>query len=399
MTNIEDQVQAVERSRLDSALARLTADPGAAEIEELRAAVANDPRRPMAFASLGYSELMKAIDDVETADISHPNDPGQRERRKQSAWATLDEAVRGIRRPLPITCIRDVVAPPFEWLVEQWLPRSRVAMLAGDGGLGKSRLTLRLAAAIAAGPTWNDWLGGISTAEGSLRRPLRLQEPAPAIVASWEDDLNEVKRRLDAMRMVGSTTGNLHFVDAAAHGPLWMPPDPGEKRNLADPTPVGAELRTAAEDLGAHLLVIDPLAAAFAGNENDRGQVRAFMSSWDAWARRADCAVLFVSHTPKSEAKYSGSTDWRNAARTVWSIGKEGKPKDAPADAEPAIVLECEKSNYGAPPPKLYLSREGGVISEAAKPDWPETPETDSGDSRPDTTNGHRQEALYDPLA
>ena len=398
MPNIEDQFQPVDHSRLDQALRRWSVEHTAGALQELRSAAAEDSRRPRNVAALGDAEVMEAIDKIEYAETLSPDDP-QREGATQLGWAALDEAVGKLRRPLDITPVLDVVAPPFEWLVEQWLPRSRVALLAGDGGLGKSRLTLRLAAAIAAGPAWSDWLGGISTAEGSLRRPLRLQGPAPAIVASWEDDLHEVKRRLEAMRMVSSTTGNLHFVDAADFGPLWMPPDPGEKRNLADPTPVGAELRAAAEGLGARLLVIDPLAAAFAGNENDRGQVRAFMSNWDAWARRGDCAVLFVSHTPKTEAKYSGSTDWRNAARTVWSIGYEGKPKGAPMDAEPAIVLECEKSNYGAPPPKLYLSREGGVISEAAKPDWSETPETDSGDSRPDTTNGHRQEALYDPLA
>ena len=39
----------------------------------------------------------------------------------------------------------------MEWLVEDWLPSGRVSMLTGEGGAGKSRLALQLAAGIVTG--------------------------------------------------------------------------------------------------------------------------------------------------------------------------------------------------------------------------------------------------------
>ena len=40
---------------------------------------------------------------------------------------------------------------PRRWLVQNWLPAGRVALFTGPGGVGKSRLVLQLAAAIASG--------------------------------------------------------------------------------------------------------------------------------------------------------------------------------------------------------------------------------------------------------
>ena len=38
------------------------------------------------------------------------------------------------------------------------------------------------------------------------------------------------------------------------------------------------------------------------------------------------------------------------------------------------LVLECEKTNYGAPPQSIYLSRTGGVITETSRPEWVDGP-------------------------
>ena len=73
----------------------------------------------------------------------------------------------------------------------------------------------------------------------------------------------------------------------AGYGPLWETADySGGKL-----TDTGYELQEIAERIKARLLIIDPRAAACAGDEDHRAQVRAFISHWGRWAREAPCAV------------------------------------------------------------------------------------------------------------
>lgn len=56
------------------------------------------------------------------------------------------------RRPGPVTKRLDRYRPtPVSWLVPDYLPKGKLVLLAGDGGLGKSMLTLHLAAVLSRG--------------------------------------------------------------------------------------------------------------------------------------------------------------------------------------------------------------------------------------------------------
>ena len=54
-------------------------------------------------------------------------------------------------------------------------------------------------------------------------------------------------------------------------------------QTVAELTAAGRRLRRLCERVGARLLVVDPLAAAYGSDENTRGLVRQYMASWDAW--------------------------------------------------------------------------------------------------------------------
>ena len=129
---------------------------------------------------------------------------------------------------------------------------------------------------------------------------------------------------------------------------------------MATITEAGQELRRDCEELGARLLVLDPLAAAYAGDENARGLVRAFVSDWDAWGRANDCAVQLVAHPPKSGSFYAGSTDWQGAVRSMWDLSRNQRGKKPPSRGEDNRPFEwrlsCEKSNYGLKPEPLHLN-------------------------------------------
>ena len=238
--------------------------------------------------------------------------------------------------------------PARQWLVPSWLPAHRLALLTGQGGEGKSRLALQLASAVAAGDT--TWLpGGPPVEEGSSRRS--------TVFWTAEDELDEVQRRLFEMGRA-SDLDALHLLDGAGSGPLWAPDGTGDLGTL---TVAGRWLRLYCARRDARLVVLDSVAAVYAGNENDRSQVRHFTSHWDAWARSARCTVLLIGHPPKTQADYSGSTDWHASVRSLLTLGLEADPeaktsKDAPAPLAPC--LRSVKSNYSlGRPPALWIAR------------------------------------------
>ena len=284
------------------------------------------------------------------------------------------------RRPLDTQEEWSDFAPdPLEWIIEGWLPAGRIGILSGQGGRGKSRLALQLAAAMASGQA--DFLGGPPTAYGISRRTV-LSGAQTVVYASWEDDRHEVGRRLRALsvphdRCDGShlegqpfslglheLEDRLRYVDMAGEGPVWGPGPGAHVSTMSDITPAGRRLREYAEESGAKMLVLDPLAASFGSNENDRGLVRAFLSNWDRWGRDNDCAILVISHPPKATgAAYSGSTDWEAGPRFMWTLDYKEPRKGE--DAVPALTLE--KSNYGRRGARVWLEICGkGVWAETA---------------------------------
>lgn len=252
---------------------------------------------------------------------------------------------------------------PREWLLPGWLPSGRIAMLTGTGGNGKSRLAIQLAGAIAAGDT--TWLSG--------GPELATAAPATAILATWEDDKDEVARRLRAARGGDEAPGDVgnRFVRVgmAGRGPIWEPNRGGSGHisTIASITPSGAWLRAYAARRKARLLILDPLAAAFASDENSRAHVRRFLADWDAWGQAAGCSVLLVSHPPKSDAKYAGSTDWQAGVRALLSLeyvetgtGDEDADNKGKRKPAPAPRLSLDKASYAGPADPLWLEATTG---------------------------------------
>ena len=267
-------------------------------------------------------------------------------------------------RPLVLETWQDHLnPPPREWLVRDWLPANRVCLFWGIAGGGKSRLGLQLAAGIASGGghdrCWIQTPGSLMPLGGTVPG-----QGFPNLFCSWEDEPEEFGRRLheiqhnkDAPWVNPARMGNLHFTTLAGRGPLWSPQQGRHTSTLAEITPAGVAARQAAEKLGARLMVLDPLAAAYSANENDRGLVRAFVADWDAWAQKAGCAVLLLAH-PNKEGNQSGSTDWRGACRVVWEISQElfgPKPEQGPDTRTLEWKFTLAKSNYGPIVSALHL--------------------------------------------
>ena len=289
-------------------------------------------------------------------------------------------------RPFPIQNEWRETAPPREFLVDGRIPAYRFGLITGDGGAGKSRIVLDLARAVCqpsiANPEWLTW---------TVNSHTNPDEGSPVVMCTWEDEPDEIRRRLGRDNWI-EVHERLHVVDLAEHGALWAPKaGSGHTSTMAKITPVGRKVREMCETLGAKLLVIDPLAAAFASNENDRGLVRAFVASWDGWARRTKCSLVVISHPPKDRKVQgpSGSTDWFAASRWVAELrNATEKDVEKPFGFK---VLEWTKGNYGGVAPGAIIKWMDQKEAEEAK--------GAKGQRRSVGFNYHSKHALLPPPA
>ena len=340
-----------------------------------------------AFESDQTDANWRALMSVVGREAEHSRDLADIGQQIREATALSDRLRLDVRRvldklrPLDIEPLGpgQLTPPTFPWTIQGWLPTGRLTILSGAGGLGKSRLALRLAAAMASGH--RDWLTGPPTISRPDLDPSAGEDGVVTVYASWEDDRPEVERRLVAMQYT-TAPPHLHFADMSASGPLWAPDQrhgSGHTSTIGTLTDAGRRLREFAERHEATLLVLDPLASAFVGNENDRSLVRLFCGSWDAWARQTGCSVLILSHPPKDATiSYSGSTDWRNSARSLWVLEREN-PQATHSGGKSALKLRLDKSNYGPDGAVVYLDFDiQGAIRQAHPPVWRQTPQPTS---------------------
>ena len=281
--------------------------------------------------------------------------------------------------------------PQREWLIKDWLPANCVSMFTGEGGVGKSFAALQIACALASGvkdcyfedtnrPTSNTDLSAIDV-----------------VYAAWEDELEEVSRRIRRIKGTllwpdfDKIARRFSFVDLKKLGPIWGPEQGDHVSTRGGLLTSGEELLRICEDKEARLLVLDPGAGAFGGNENDRAAVREFTGYMSGWGVDNRCATLIIAHPPKSGDTYSGSTDWLGSVRSLWNLGKrtfERKDDDGTSETLEYHSLKHEKSNYSLTQPEIYLARHKyGVWIEVDSADDANTTRMSSDEDDPETVN------------
>ena len=242
-----------------------------------------------------------------------------------------------------------VSIPPREWIVQDMVPAKTVSLLMGDGAAGKTTLALQLATARALG---KDWIGTIPNAGRTL-------------FLSAEDDADELHRRLDAVRAHYSASfsdlADLRLVDLVGQDAVL-----GElqRNGTIKATPLFDAVSKQIGSYGPDFVIIDALADAFAGDENNRTQARQFIGLLKKLARQHGTAFLCLAHPSlygmNSGSGTSGSTGWSNSVRS--RLYFETVKADDGDEPDPDLrQLSLKKTNYGPVGRPLTVRSSAGV--------------------------------------
>jgi RecA-family ATPase len=246
--------------------------------------------------------------------------------------------------------------PPREWLVLHWIPVGVVTGLYGDGGLGKSLIAQQLQTGCALALPW-------------LELPV---ESCASLGVYCEDSQDELHRRqADINRSYGCGYDALADIN-------WMP-RLGEdnllmtfgRNGVGELTPFHRHLSEAARDLCVKLVIVDTAADVFGGNENDRGQVRQFVSrALGSIAIAIDGAVLLCAHPSRTGLSSGegdgGSTGWSNSLRSRLFL-RAPDIQEGEAPDPNARILQRRKANYAARQDELRLRWNAGCIEPEAR--------------------------------
>lgn len=284
-------------------------------------------------ATLGRALAADTPEDVLAALEQTPTMLPRLHARARAAGQPATQAA-GQRLPTPVLW-RDMGKPDDTGHVV--LSAGEIAVLSGAGGLGKSTITLQLAAAAAKADGDHGAACGLRVSSG------------PVALLSYEDSPARIAQRF---KWWGDVPARVRVWEESA--PLWEA-DPG-KRGASRSAAWWADWWAGIRARRTVLTIIDPVSVALANvSTSEPGPVRAFLGALAAEARRAQCGVLLVAHSTKAGRDLArqgedpgagiiaGSAAWYDGARGVLSLTKESTPDGQSQTRK----LRCEKANYG----------------------------------------------------
>jgi len=212
-------------------------------------------------------------------------------------------------KPLPFAFRRlsDVRAKPIRWLWPGRFARGKVAILAGNPGLGKSQLTASMAAVVTTGGTWP--VDRTSCERGNV------------VFFSAEDDAEDtIRPRLEA---AGADLERIFILDAVLDDTGARP----RAFNLSIDLPRLGEMLLHIGDVA--LIVIDPITAYLGGIDSHKNaDIRALLAPLGELAAKYGAAVVCISHlnkvgTGEALMRVTGSLAFVAAARAAFLIARD----------------------------------------------------------------------------
>lgn len=241
--------------------------------------------------------------------------------------------------------------PKREWILRGWVPRKKVTLLYGDGGTGKTLLTLMLAVCCARGLPFL----GLKVRQGRVYAFLGENDEDDTRI-SLDPICKHYGVALDALR------GQMLIGSRAEFDNVLMSFRNGDGRH----TELFDRVRRDILALNPDLVIFETAAELFEGNENDRGQVTRFVKSCcGRIALEAKAAVILNAHPSVAGLKTgdgsAGSTAWSNSARSRIYLRRDIDDKNREADPD-LRILELRKTNFAKVGERMDLRWKDGVF-------------------------------------
>ena len=233
--------------------------------------------------------------------------------------------------------VSDVEPVELEWLWPGLIPLGKLTLFAGDPGLGKSFVTVDMAARVSRGAEWPDQAGE--------------QQVGSVIILACEDDVADtIRPRLDR---AGANVAKIVVIDSVNAGSR------DRAFSLDDDLP---RLRELIAELGdVRLLIIDPISAYLGSVDSHKNaEVRALLAPLADLAAECRLAVVAINHLTKGSGKAvyrsMGSIAFAAAARAVWNFYKD--PDDEKRRLMMPTKMNLAADSYGL----AYTIEDGAVV-------------------------------------
>jgi len=218
--------------------------------------------------------------------------------------------------------ISDIEPKPINWLWEDYMAKGTITLITGEPELGKSQITLNIAAIVTTGGTWPD----------NRKKQCKVGN---VILISAEDSLEHtIRTRLEAN---SANMDKIYHLDGIG--------DYNSGNKLFNLKSNLNELETMINEInGVSMIVIDPLSAFIAGVDSYKNtDVRSMLAPLSKLAEEFDIAIVGVEHPPKSSNgkainQVGGSKAFIAAARSAYLVSKD------PQDGKRSLFLRIKNN-------------------------------------------------------
>jgi hypothetical protein len=234
-----------------------------------------------------------------------PHAKAESKKTTANGTAGTENSSSSEQRRLDTTALTMIKPEPVSWLVPGQLPLGKLVLIAGAGGLGKSSITLDLAAALTRG-------------RAAFGLEYEAAPPGEVLLITCEDDYADtvVPRLLAA----GADLGRIHRVNG-----LQPEKDKPTDFSLAHYLELENELKARP---GVRLVVIDP-AGAYVGrtgvDDHKDSALRSLLGPLSELAARCRVTIVLIKHvnkgvTAKAVDRVTGSVAYVNTVRAAFVV-------------------------------------------------------------------------------